>query len=83
MEAQDLGGNKQFWLNVVCWDTSYQQVERLIGNNAKTAENTYHILVDAWIRIFGHPEVLVMNPGLEFERQFSDLCQAHPFVCGT
>ena len=33
--------------------------------------------VDTWVRIFGFPDVLVLDPGTEFDGHFTDQTMAH------
>jgi len=70
-------GVKYFFLNIICWGTSYQQVKIVEGDNAKTAENVWNTIVDTWFRIFGCPDILVLDPGLEFEGYFAEHAQAY------
>ena len=71
------GGSKKNFLNIICWGSSYQQVKIVGGDNAKTAENVWNTIVDAWLRIFGCPDILVLDPGLEFEGYFAEHAQAY------
>ena len=78
IEIKGLRGNKEYWCNIHCWGTSYQQVKILEGDGAhKTAEATWNTFVDTWVRIFGFPEILVCDPGKEFEGYFGEMCAAH------
>jgi len=52
-------------LNCLCWGASFQQVKILAGDNEKTAENVWSTFVDTWVRIFGFPDILVVDSGLE------------------
>ena len=56
----------------MCWGTQYQQVRCFLNDGRKTAENVFHTYTDAWTRIFGPPEVLVCDPGTEFQGHFAD-----------
>ena len=64
-------------MNIHCWGTSYQQIKIVAGDNHKTAENVWNTFVDSWVRIFGFPEILVCDPGKEFEGYFGEMCAAH------
>ena len=77
MEKKDPDRVKCLFLNVLCWGTSYQQVKIVRGDNAKTAENVWHTFVDTWLRVFGPPDVLVVDPGLELEGHFTEIAQAN------
>ena len=74
---KNLDGHPQNWLNVLCWGTSYQQFRILPGDNSKSSANVWACFVDTWIRMFGHPNTLVVDPGLEFEGMFAEQVQAH------
>ena len=67
-----LDNQNYFWINIVCWGTQYQQVKCLLNDGRKTAENVFQTYTDAWTRIFGPPEVLVCDPGTEFQGYFAD-----------
>jgi len=77
LEMKDPNGVRCFFFNVICWGTSLQQVKIVCGDNAKTAENVWNTFVDAWVRVYGFPDVLVLDPGKEFEGYFTDMAQAY------
>jgi hypothetical protein len=64
------------WLNIICWGTQYQQVMQIDSDHPKQPMNVWRAFVDAWIRIFGVPEMIVLDPGTEFKGEFADQCQA-------
>ena len=66
----NLTNQKEWWLNCVCWGTGYQQVWRLGGDDSKEASSVWNAFVKCWTRIFGEPEILVVDPGLEFAGHF-------------
>ena len=59
---------------MVCWGTGYQQITRLGGEDHKTAEATWQAFARKWVSVFGAPEVIVVDPGLEFQGYFADAC---------
>jgi len=67
---------KHFYLNCLCWGTSLQQVKRLKGDNRKTAENVWNTFTDTWVRVYGCPDVIVLDPGCEFYAYFTEQAQA-------
>jgi len=75
VELVDFEGKKQFWLNSICWGVNQQQVTPVLGGN-KTAENVWNTFVDQWIRVYGLPDVVVCDPGGEFEGYFAEQLQA-------
>ena len=77
LTTKDPDGVACFFLNVICWGTSLQQVKIVCGDNAKTAENVWNTFVDTWVRVYGLPDILVLDPGLEFEGYFSEQAQAY------
>ena len=77
LELKDPAVVRCFFFNAICWGTSLQQVKIVCGDNAKTAENVWNTFVDAWIRVYGLPDVLVLDPGKEFEGYFTDMAQAY------
>ena len=77
LEAKDPDGIRCFHLNVLCWGTSFQQVKIVCGDNTKTAENVWNTFLDTWVRVFGLPDILVLDPGTEFEGAFTEWAQAY------
>ena len=71
-----VAGCKEWWCNIICWGTSYQQVWKLGNDDSKSAPNTWAAFVKAWTRIFGEPEILVCDPGLEFAGEFAEMAGA-------
>ena len=47
----------------------------MCADNAKTAENVCNTFVDTWI--YGQPDVVVLDPGKEFEGCFADMAQEY------
>ena len=64
------------WLNSICWGTNQQQVTPVLTGH-KTAEAVWHTFVDQWIRVYGLPDVVVCDPGKEFEGHFAEMTQAY------
>jgi len=62
LEIPNTTGGKDYWLNCICWGTSFQLVGKVGGDERKTAENVYNTFVKTWARIFGMPEVVVVDP---------------------
>ena len=65
------------WLNILCWGTGLQMVYPLTGDQSKTPEVVWETFVDSWARIFGMPEIIVMDPGTEFKAHFADMCNGN------
>ena len=76
IELRDIEGNPQYWFNSICWGTGQQQVTPVIGGR-KTAGNAWKSFVDQWIRVYGLPDVVVCDPGGEFEGHFAEMCQGY------
>ena len=54
------------------------QLVGIVGeHNRKTASNVFHTFVRTWSRIFGMPEVIVVDPGTEFAGEFAEMCSAY------
>ena len=49
----------------------------LVDPTSKTPQNVWHTFVDAWLRLFAMPDVLVLDPGTEFESYFAEMCEAN------
>jgi len=77
IEPKGLSGQTEHWINCVCWGTGFQLVARLGGNGHKSAENTWNAFVRCWARIFGMPEVMVVDPGLEFQGYFAEMSASY------
>ena len=76
IELPDIEGNKQYWLNSICWGVTQQQVSPVLGGN-KTAENVWHTFVEQWLRVYGLPDVVICDPGGEFEGHFAEQLQSY------
>ena len=62
----------QFWLNIICWGTLYQQCVEVPDKKASTIAQTF---LDFWIRYFGPPLTTVIDQGTEFLAEpLKDLC---------
>ena len=70
-------GEPEFWLNCICWGTSFQLVGKVSGDGHKTAENVWNTFVSTWGRIFGMPEVMVVDPGTEFQGYFAEMAASN------
>ena len=70
-------GEPEFWLNCICWGTSFQLVGKVSGDGHKTAENVWNAFVSTWGRIFGMPEVMVVDPGTEFQGYFAEMAASN------
>jgi len=77
VEVKNLRQEKEYWLNCICWGASFQLVSRVGGDGRKTPENVWNTFVRTWVRIFGMPEVLVLDPGTEFQGYFSEMAASH------
>ena len=56
-------GREYILLHALCWGTNYQQAS-LCQN--KSADEVLRTLMDMWVKVFGPPELLVMDRGKEF-----------------
>jgi len=70
-------GQAYFWLNAICWGTGLQMVYPLTGDGTKEPRVVWETFVDSWQRIFGMPEMIVMDPGTEFKAHFAEQCNGH------
>ena len=70
VELKNLTGKREFWLNVICWGTVFQLVGRV--GEFKTPEAVWACFVHTWVRIFGMPEIIVCDPGTEFQSYFTE-----------
>ena len=77
MEVKSHNGDPQYWLNIICWGTTFQQVKFLAGTGQKTPENVWSTFIDAWARTFGFPEIMVLDPGTEFMRKFQEMMESY------
>ena len=67
-------GVPYYWLNAICWGTGLQLVYPLVSDGHKTPEIVWETFVDSWSRVFGMPEIVVMDPGTEFRAHFAEMC---------
>ena len=56
-------------LNVVDWASCYQCLEPLDNNSSKAAWLAFQ---RSWCRTFGNPQILVMDQGTEFQKDFME-----------
>eukprot|EP00973_Karenia_brevis_P018067 2482759-Karenia_brevis.AAC.1 len=77
VNVKNLVGIQQHWLNATCWGTSFPQVKIWLGDNQRSAEHVWNTFVDTWSPLFGMPEVIVCDPGLEFKGYFAEQCCAY------
>ena len=70
-------GQAYFWLNAICWGTGLQMVYPLVGDGTKEPKIVWETFVDSWQRIFGMPEMIVMDPGTELKAHFAEQCNGH------
>ena len=62
---------RQPWLNILCWGTLYQWVEKL---NDKSAETVTKAFMKSWCAHYGAPQMLIVDQGGEFTgRWFVDI----------
>ena len=61
-------------LNVVDWGTGYQALEPLDRMSSDHVWRKFH---QCWVRIFGMPELMVMDQGREFVGSFSKIAAEH------
>lgn len=68
---------EEWWANVVCWVTGFQQVWRLGANydhvDSTAAENVWAAFVKYWTRVFGEAEIFVVDPGLGFAGYLAEM----------
>ena len=67
-------GIPQYWLNCICWGTSYQTVTPLPD---KTPESVFHAFTEGWAKFFGFPEIIVCDPGGEFMGYFAEMVNSY------
>ena len=77
VDIKGMDNQRYFWLNVHCWGSAFQLVGVLQGDGRKTPENTWNTFVRTWARIFGFPDVLVCDPGGEFEGYFAEMANSN------
>ena len=65
---RNIKNEKVFWLNNICWGSSYQQVYRVVNDGCCHLHRK-------WGRIFGMPEIIVVDPGTDFQGNFAIQCQ--------
>ena len=65
-------GEPHWWINAICWGTNYQQVFLIPKPGSKEPENAWDAFNESWVRIFGCPEIIVVDPGPEFRQLFCE-----------
>lgn len=61
-------------LNVMDWGTGYQSLEPL---DRMSSDHVWKKFYQCWVRIFGMPEMVVMDQGREFVGSFSKIAAEH------
>ena len=77
VQVKNLEGVHTHWLNTICWGTSFQQAYPVVGDGRKTPENVFETFIDSWVRMFGMPEMVIVDPGTEFRTCFADMCSSY------
>ncbi|CAE6919208.1 unnamed protein product [Symbiodinium sp. KB8] len=65
------GAETEKFLNMICLGTNYQLVEKV---RAKTPLAVWHAFVKSWARVFGFPQMIIVDQGTEFLSDFRDRC---------
>ena len=71
VEIKDMRGEKEWWINCTCWGTCFQLVG-IVSGKCRDATSVWASFVSTWVRIFGMPEVVVCDPGTEFQGYFAE-----------
>lgn len=76
----EVGDGREFpALSIVDWGSNYQMVEKV---SDKQPETMWSTLWSTWVRVFGLPEVLVVDVGKEFSQRLMSLAGANGQRCG-
>jgi len=59
------------FLNCVCWGTHYQMLQR-IPTGKRKPHQVWRAFCRSWLRVFGVPEILLLDEGREFMAEFAD-----------
>ena len=63
-----IGGNGTLpCVSMVDWGTNYHMVELI---HSKSPAEVWQVVTHLWFRTFGHPEVIITDPGREFLAEF-------------
>ena len=70
MQVPNHDGTQTIWLlNMVCWGTSFQLVERV---RSKEPREVWAAFMRSWGRLLGYPSVVILDQGTEFLSEFRD-----------
>ena len=58
-------------MNCVCWGTHYQMFQK-IPTGKRKPHQVWRAFCRSWLRVFGVPEVMVLDEGREFMAEFAD-----------
>ena len=72
--VNNLTGVSEFWLSCICWGSNFQLVS---DDNQKSGASVWKCVVERWRRFPGHPEILVVDSGTEFQGDFAEACDAN------
>ena len=59
------GKEKVPYLNATCWGSHYQMLQK-VPKGKKKALNVWLAFCRSWLRVFGAPEIIVVDEGKEF-----------------
>ncbi|OLP78508.1 Retrovirus-related Pol polyprotein from transposon TNT 1-94 [Symbiodinium microadriaticum] len=65
------GAETEKFLNMICLGTNYQLLEKV---RARTPLAVWHAFVKSWARVFGFPQMILVDQGTEFLSDFRDRC---------
>ncbi|CAE7929920.1 RE2, partial [Symbiodinium sp. KB8] len=65
------GAETEKFLNMICLGANYQLLEKV---RAKTPLAVWHAFVKSWARVFGFPQMILVDQGTEFLGDFRDRC---------
>ena len=75
VDLKGMDGDRRYWLNIVCWGTSFQQV--LCIGKQRDAHSVWQVFSRGWARIFGMPECIVVDSGTEFQGYFGQMVSSY------
>eukprot|EP00971_Amphidinium_carterae_P347809 6490006-Amphidinium_carterae.1 len=74
---------KKTILHSICLGTRYQTAKIVAEGMTPTAENVLAAFVDSWVSVFGWPQAVLVDVGVEFRAVFRDTLEHHGVYVGV
>ena len=63
------GQSQEWYLNMICLGTSFQMIQKV---RSKEPLSIWTAFTRAWVRVFGYPQIIMLDQGTEFLAEFRE-----------